>query len=264
MINHSGERERPAGRAAPRPDRDGEDWGLLWPYARDPLDFVAHEIRAPLAVMAGYCQMILAGDLGPVPEAARRALGIVLGKSRQLDELSDILLEATRAEGDKIVYRIEPVDTRALAGRAAEAFRATADFRARKVRVQGRARQALADPPKLEAILHNLLSNAAKYSPSGTPVDIRVREAAGRVELTVSDRGPGVAPRLRSRLFRRFERLPQPTGLSAPGIGLGLYISRIYAGGMGGDIWVTGRRGGGSTFHVWLPCSPSPPEILRR
>lgn len=241
----------------------GEDGDLLWPYAQDPLDFVAHEIRAPLAVMAGYCQMILAGDLGQVPEPARRALGIVLSKSRQLDELSDILLEATRADGDKIVYRIEPVDTRALAARSAEAFRATADFRARQVRVQGRARPALADPPKLEAILHNLLSNAAKYSPPGTPVDIRVTERSGRVELTVSDRGSGVAPHLRSRLFRRFERLPQPPGLSAPGIGLGLYISRVYAGGMGGDIWASGRRGGGTTFHVSLPSSSPPPDILR-
>lgn len=224
---------------------------------RDALHFVSHELRAPLAVIGGYCQMILNEDLGPIPKPVRRALGIVVGKARQLDELSEILLETTRADGDKISYRIETVDTAELARQCAEAFRATSDFRSRRVRVRGRPLEALADPLKFQAILHNLLSNAAKYSPPGAPVDVGVAARDGRVEVTVADRGPGIAAHLRPRLFRRFERLPQPAGGSAPGIGLGLFISRVYAEGMDAEIWATGRRGGGTRFHISLPSAPA-------
>ncbi|MGH7902935.1 MAG: sensor histidine kinase [Candidatus Dormibacteraceae bacterium] len=229
---------------------------------RDFLNFISHEIRAPLAVIRGYSQMLLAGDLGPLPPLARRPMAIVLAKAEQLDDLSETLLEATRAEGDKILYRIEPVALADLAREVAEAFRAQPGFGSREVRVRGRSRLALADRSKLESVIHNLVSNAAKYSPPESAIDILVRDRPGHVEITVSDRGPGIPASMRPRLFRRFERLPQANRGSVAGIGLGLYISRVYVEGMGGEIWAGGRRGGGASFHTALTVADEPALVI--
>jgi signal transduction histidine kinase len=104
-------------------------------------------------------------------------------------------------------------------------------------------------------VLANLLDNAVKYSPGGTPVELRVDGTDGRVRFSVSDRGLGIPPGERERVFEKFVRLDPELARGVGGTGLGLYICRELVGFMGGRIWADARAGGGSTFVVELPAA---------
>jgi signal transduction histidine kinase len=106
------------------------------------------------------------------------------------------------------------------------------------------------DANRLEQVLTNLLSNALKFAP-GKPIDVSVENRGNRVLLGVRDRGPGIAPEDRQRIFDRFERTRTAEGIG--GIGLGLWIAKQIVRAHGGDIRVDGGLGEGASFWVDLP-----------
>jgi signal transduction histidine kinase len=120
-------------------------------------------------------------------------------------------------------------------------------------------------------MLTNLMANAIKYSPAGTPISVQARlreerplrllgdkSAQYMVEIAVQDQGLGIPQEQQGLLFRRFVRLPRDIASTVRGTGLGLYLCRIFAEAMGGSIWVesSGIPGEGSTFFVRLPVPP--------
>ena len=113
------------------------------------------------------------------------------------------------------------------------------------------------DAMLIEQLLLNILDNAAKYTPSGSPIDVSATEAAGAVTVEIADRGPGFAPGDEERIFDKFYRGGTAT---APGVGLGLAICRAIVHAHGGRIWAEGRRGGGAAFRFTLPLGDSPPS----
>lgn len=121
-----------------------------------------------------------------------------------------------------------------------------------------------ADPRYLRQIMRNLLTNAYKYTPTGTPITVSAsllnaadhpQEQAGMVCMRVQDRGPGIPPEQQTRIFERCTRLPGAAASAQPGSGLGLAICKQLVEAMGGTIWVesTGRDGEGSCFAFTLP-----------
>ena len=112
--------------------------------------------------------------------------------------------------------------------------------------------RVLADPERIGQVLRNLLSNAAKYSPEGTPIELRVIGRKGRVRLEVADCGPGIHPDDVTRIFEKFGRGRDLEGHKTPGVGLGLYLSRRIVRGHGSELRVQTRVGGGSVFGFEL------------
>jgi signal transduction histidine kinase len=108
----------------------------------------------------------------------------------------------------------------------------------------------LADPERIGQVLRNLLSNAAKYSPEGTPIELRLLGKKGGVGLEVADRGPGIHPDDAARIFEKFGRGRE--GRQTPGVGLGLYLSRRIVRGHGSELSVRTRLGEGSAFGFEL------------
>jgi two-component system sensor histidine kinase KdpD len=106
------------------------------------------------------------------------------------------------------------------------------------------------DPVLIEQVLINLLENATKYTPAGSPLDISARTTNGEVEVEVADRGPGVLPQDAERIFEKFYRAKESEG---GGVGLGLTICRGITSAHGGRIWVEERPGGGAVFRFTLP-----------
>jgi signal transduction histidine kinase len=141
--------------------------------------------------------------------------------------------------------------------------------------------QIWGDPVRLQQILINLLANAVKYSESGTPIEVsgkvaaaaptstqprrewpaRTAETRGFAEISVRDYGHGIPPDQMPLLFNRFARLPRDLASPVGGSGLGLYLCRIFAEGMGGTIHVesSGVPGEGSSFILRLPLPPEAP-----
>jgi two-component system sensor histidine kinase KdpD len=114
-----------------------------------------------------------------------------------------------------------------------------------------------ADGAQLERVLANLLENAAKYSPPGSPIAVSAARRPDRqLELAVEDRGPGIAPHLLARVFDQFFRAPDATGQPVPGSGLGLSIARSIVLAHGGRIRAENRPDGGARLVVSLPLTP--------
>jgi signal transduction histidine kinase len=112
--------------------------------------------------------------------------------------------------------------------------------------------QVLADPERIGQVLRNLLSNAAKYSPKGTPIELRVIGKEGRVRVEIADQGRGIHPDDVPRIFEKFGRGNDREKHKTPGVGLGLYLSQRIVRRHGSELTVQTRVGEGSVFGFEL------------
>ena len=109
------------------------------------------------------------------------------------------------------------------------------------------------DRPKLVQALDNLLDNAAKFSPPGTPIDVHAKIAGDEIQVSVRDHGPGISPEHWSRVFERFYKVDRARPREAGGFGLGLAITKHLVQVLGGRIWTETARDGGQVFTIALP-----------
>lgn len=218
-------------------------------------DFVAgvtHDLRTPLTGIRGFLETLdrLNGSLSAEDRA--RYIGIVSRQARTLESMVGELLLAAQAEHDHLhPAEQEPVDVAALLRAIVEEYAPDAARRL-AVDVETAPAETVGDRSQLRRVVQNLVDNALKYAPGDTTVEISLdaRDAAWRV--TVCDRGPGVPPEDRERIFERFGVAAE--GRQAGSTGLGLFISRAIARGHGGDLRCTDRRSGpGSCFELTLP-----------
>jgi signal transduction histidine kinase len=210
---------------------------------------VAHELENPIAAVRKLNEMLCAqGEDSGVREYATGAT------ERELDALANLVSDvrtvaAVEREGFAIEARRLPLE-KLLTDAEAYARTLPADQPFRQVREDGPEVEGsvLADPERIGQVLRNLLSNAAKYSPEGSPIELRVIGKKGRVRLEVADRGPGIHPDDVKRIFEKFGRGRDREGRKTPGVGLGLYLSRRIVRGHGSELTVRTRPGGGSVF----------------
>jgi signal transduction histidine kinase len=120
---------------------------------------------------------------------------------------------------------------------------------------------------RVDLIIRNLVENAVKYSPAGSPIAIRARASNGEVTIEVTDRGPGIAPEHRDRVFERFVQLDQTSTRRVGGTGLGLYLVKTLAEAVGGRVELDSEVDRGSTFKVTFPAEtgviPFPTRVKR-
>ncbi|HEX5501224.1 MAG TPA: ATP-binding protein [Thermomicrobiales bacterium] len=223
-------------------------------------DFVAtasHELRAPIAGIKGYAEVLLRDDLD-LDAATRR--DCLAGINRLADRLAAqvrAFFDAMRAGERRLGLRPEAVDLGALAASVVHSFAARVATHEFRLAATPDLPPALADPARVEDVLTNLLDNAVKYAPGGGPVTVTLAAADEEtLELTVRDAGIGIPPEEQEHVFERFYRLDRSATRQAGGAGLGLYLCRAYVNGMGGRIWVESRPSAGSAFHVTLPIAP--------
>src|SRR5919106_1158361 len=218
------------------------------------LSAVSHELRTPLSAVMGYALTLKQDELTLPQEERRELLDRLAANAQKLQRLLGDLLDVDRMERGILEPQRQPVDLDALARRVVD----ETDVRGRAVELDVEPLVAEVDGPKLERILENLLVNAAKHTPPGTVVRVRIGRDDSGVLLAVEDQGAGVPEELKEAVFRPFERGPKaPT--HAPGTGIGLSLVARFAELHGGRAWVEDRPGGGATFLVSLPapiCGP--------
>ncbi len=206
------------------------------------LDDVAHELRTPVAVIGAAVER-----LGAEAEPTARAglLDDVKVATRRLDRVMTQLVTLSRLEAGLIEPRPEVVDATDFLEEV------VADVRRGRERVVVECEDFTfsTDASLLHTALSNLLHNAIRYSPDGTPVTLRAAVRSGQVELVVEDRGPGIPADQRERLFERFQR-----GDVVPeGMGLGLSIAKQFVASIRGTLSADERPGGGAIFCIRLP-----------
>lgn len=235
--------------------------------ARDEfLSIAAHELRTPLTALQLQVQSLgrsLKRRL--VDDASRRTEGKIRVAERQLERLGRLveeLLDVSRITTGRLRLELEPVSMSALARDVLARMSGELDLARCEVALHAADRaEGRWDRLRVEQVLTNLLSNAAKYG-AGQPIDVTVQSEAGSVLLAVTDHGIGVSPELRESIFERFGRaVPQR---DYPGLGLGLYICRQIVDAHGGCIRVESTPGRGSTFTVALPAEATTPPLPTR
>jgi len=213
---------------------------------------VAHEMRTPLAAAKAQAQLALHQLSESEGDAA--SAGALRVISRQIDKVVRLvsdLLDVSRLETGTLPLNPTEVDVAAIARDVVGRLQLVAD--GRELSVQGpESATAVADRDRIEQVVTNLVSNAIRYSPQGSAVQVGLQAQPEWIQLSVRDHGIGVPRDQQQRIFERFARINAEDGV---GIGLGLAISKAIVEQHGGRIWVesTGKQGEGSTFHVRLP-----------
>ncbi len=229
--------------------------------ARDEfLSVAAHELRTPLTSLRLHLQLLLRQVGGVQPALAKELEPRTQVLERQLSRLGSLvntLLDVSRLAAGKLTLEPRELDFTQLVRQMADAFseefsRAGCEL---KVHADGPLRGSW-DPLRVEQVLVNLLSNAAKYG-AGRPVEVSLVGEGAHVVLAVKDHGIGISEDGMARLFGKFERAVSERHYG--GLGLGLYITRQIVEAMGGSITVRSAQGQGSTFILRLPTEPRPP-----
>jgi signal transduction histidine kinase len=215
---------------------------------------VSHELRTPLTSIRSLSEILIQGD---VPDDRRQQfLTIIAEESQRLSRLISQLLDLSRIEAGKMEWRMEPLDLAEVASQAARANHAVFDESGVALEVNAPAGRVTvrADRDKMMQVLTNLLSNAAKFTPRGGFVMLRVFAEDGQGVVEVEDSGPGIPAADQEAIFERFHQAGDTTRAKPFGVGLGLPISREIVEHHGGSLTVQSQPGAGSCFRVTLPC----------
>jgi signal transduction histidine kinase len=219
------------------------------------VQMAAHDLRAPLTVIRGYVDLVMAETAVASDSEAVEHLKIVISRTQQMANLIDNLLDVERIESGKVVLHRELLNLAGIVEQVTRGFQALAEQEGVTLRWQSPTGLPLflADSDRLVQALSNLLSNALKFTPRGGTVKVIVLERDSDVAVEVSDTGPGISEEDLPRLFQRFFRTDAARRQRIPGTGLGLSIVRAIVEQHGGQVYVRSQVGLGSTFGFTLP-----------
>ena len=220
------------------------------------LSSVSHDLRTPLGVITGAVSTAL--ETPDLPEPARRELlQSAQEEAQRLHRLVSNLLDITRLESGSLQLQTEWLPVEEVLGAALNRRELGAEVQRVHVTLAEDLPLVALDAVLMEQVILNLLDNALKYSPPGSPVEIKAWAAGKSFTLSITDQGPGIAPGEEERIFEKLVR--GQAASSRPGAGLGLAICRGIVTAHGGRIQAVNHPKGGAQFLVSLPLGTPPP-----
>ena len=223
---------------------------------------VSHELRTPLTSISGALGLLIGGAVGRLPAQAQQMLDVAYNNSQRLTHLINDLLDMDKLVAGKLSFDLQvqdlvPLVEQALRDNHSYAAQYQVEFSlvettaAVPVRVDGL---------RLQQVLANYLSNAAKFSPSGGKVEVAIRRHGTSVRVLVSDQGPGVPEAFRDRIFQKFSQADASDSRRRGGTGLGLAISKELIERMNGRVGFASGTGAGAQFYFDLPVAQPYPD----
>jgi signal transduction histidine kinase len=215
---------------------------------------IAHDLRQPVSTIALAARLLQAARGSAITEQEARQLGRIVHCVDRLGTMIAELLDVTLLDARRLRTTPRALDVAGLAREVVERTAGATAGHPVSVHEAGPIPPAWADPDRVEQVLANLLSNAAKYGEPATEIRVDVTGRGHEIEVAVTNRGRGLPPEEVARLFQRFMRSRASRGSDAPGIGLGLYICKGLVEAQGGRIWADSVQGEATTFHFTLPA----------
>lgn len=235
----------------------------------------SHQLRTPLTTINWYLEMLLSGDLGKLEKQQKKYIKDVYEASTRLAILVDDLLNVSRIESGRLRFEPEPTDMIQLLQDNIQAVERLAEGAGVKIELRTPKNKKLDEIPVdvslYSQVIHNLLTNAIRYSPYNEDATVTVelklkvvRKAGSNkhlfkpgtyVVVSVSDQGIGIPKEARKHLFEKFYRADNAVQRATEGSGLGLYLARMIMDQAGGALWYTSVTKKGTTFYVAIPLS---------
>jgi two-component system sensor histidine kinase KdpD len=213
------------------------------------LDAIAHEFKTPLTSIKAASTSILT-DSRPLSPHTQEFATII---DEEADRLNSLVTEAVRMsqiEAGKVQLERQKIVPGELVQRVVAQFAARSDGRLLRYSAGPDLQHIAVDPELISLALRQLVDNAMKYSPAGSPVEISAAQSDGNLEIRIADQGPGIPEKERERVFERFYRR-QNVKDRVPGTGLGLHIARVILRAHGGDVEIS--SGPGCVFCITIP-----------
>jgi two-component system sensor histidine kinase KdpD len=224
------------------------------------LSSISHDLRTPLATIVGSAST-LAEDDGNLEAEDRMELSrAIYDEARRMSNLVSNILDMARLDAGMIQLNKDWYPAEEIIGTVLTRFSKQMAGRVMKVTLPPGIPLIYCDAVMIEQVLSNLLENALRYTPAGSPLEITAEISNDWVEISLADHGPGIPEGFENRLFEKFYRLRDETAQS--GVGLGLPICRAIVAVHGGSIGVHNRPEGGAVFTFALPLDHPPPEAL--
>ena len=212
---------------------------------------VTHDVKTPLAAITTSVTSLVDGK--DFSEVDRRAhLDTIKQEAERLHRVVNNLLDVARLRAGALEPKKQPGAIDELMESVVHRLRHLLEGRAIEIRVGDDVPEVPMDVVQIDQVLTNLLENAVKFTPSGSPISLSAIGSAEVVRVVVSDRGSGIPKEQRGRIFEPFER----AGESTSGTGLGLAVANAIVVAHGGRMWVSDNPAGGAAFTFELPCGP--------
>lgn len=217
------------------------------------VSIVSHELRTPLASVIGFIEILLNRKV--TPEKQKVYMETVYKEANRLSNLINDFLDLQRIESGNLKLHPVPIDVDRFLEEVAATWQSKQTHEIRLSLSEGKS-FVKADHGQLTQVLHNLISNAIKYSPQASGIDVRVAASVDTVRIDVQDYGLGIPEEAKDRLFRKFYRVDNSDRREIGGTGLGLAIVKEIVEAHGGRIDFTSRLGEGSTFTITFQAYP--------
>jgi PAS domain S-box-containing protein len=216
---------------------------------------VSHELRTPLTSISGSLGLLQSGAMGALSDKAAAMVRIAHKNSDRLVRIINDILDIGKLEAGQLALQLVSVSLVELLRQSVEINSAYAEKYQVRFLIDGACPddRVMADPDRLMQVITNLLSNAAKFSPPGADVLIRVLPCSSTLRVEVEDSGPGIPQAFQSHVFEKFAQADASPTRRFEGTGLGLSIARQLVEAMDGSIGFTTVPGQGTVFHLELP-----------
>ena len=217
------------------------------------ISIISHELKTPVALIKGYAGTLRREDARWDAATVRDSAGVIEEEADHLTELIDNLLDASRLQAGGFKLNLSDVALDQLAQHLVEKYSVEAAQHPIVLQFPPDFPTIPGDAARLNHVLSNLINNAIKYSPAGTPINLSGRVTPTEAIVTVTDRGIGIPLDEQGRIFERFYRVDDQLSRQTQGSGLGLYLTKAIIDAHRGRIWVQSAPGQGSSFSFALP-----------
>ncbi|MCK9363707.1 MAG: sensor histidine kinase KdpD [Syntrophales bacterium] len=222
------------------------------------LSSISHDLRSPLAVVAGAASTLLEKDASLDRPARLELLHTIYEETDRLERIIRNVLNLTRLDSGTITVHKEWQPLEEIIGVVLNRFADRFRERSLELKIPPDLPLIPFDTLLMEQVLSNLMENALRHTPTGTPVEITVTPQKSAVMIEIADRGPGIPAHEGEAIFKKFTRGAN----TQMGAGIGLSICRVIIEAHGGRIWVENRTGGGAAFKFVIPVEGTPPSMI--